>query len=170
MGEYITTFRGKYAFLSNFYSCVIRYNGATYNSVECAFQAQKCPSMIDMFRNMGTQEAASHSRKPIIEPGEAKRLGRKVYIRQDWEDIKERIMLELLVAKFDQNADLKHQLLETGMATLIEGNTWHDNYWGVCQCPNCVLKVHRNRLGVLLTEIRDTYAHDKRPLEVIEVG
>lgn len=166
----ITSFRGEYAFLSNSYSCVIRYNGNTFNSVECAFQAQKNPIAVDLFRNMSFQEAAAVSRKPIIEPGEAKRLGRKIMLRSDWVVVKDRIMLDLLVAKFDQNPDLKRRLVETGDATLIAGNTWHDNYWGVCQCPNCAMMDHKNKLGTFLSEIRDAYIHDKRPLGVRRLG
>ena len=58
-------------------------------------------------------------------------------------------MKELLMAKFSQNEDLKKKLLDTGDATLIEGNTWGDKYWGVCK------GVGKNRLGELLMEVRE---------------
>lgn len=170
MDGYITTFRGDYNFLSNFHSCVIHYNGHTYNSVETAFQAQKCPSAVDKFRNMGVQEALKAGRRPIVEPGEAKRLGRKLPLRPDWEDVKERLMLELLTNKFTQNDELRRKLLETGSAVLVESNTWHDNYWGACTCPRCSLSVRNNKLGFLLMEIREALLHDRNPLEVIELG
>lgn len=167
--ESITSFRGKYAFLSNFSSVTIRYNGHTYNSLESAFQAQKNPSCVDMFRNMGVQEAIEAKRRPIIDPGEAKRLGRKVIMRPDWDSVKDRIMLELLTTKFTQNDSLKRELIETGDTILIEGNTWHDNYWGWCKCPECALAVHHNKLGNLLMQIRDVLREDKNPLEVIRL-
>lgn len=170
MNGYITTFRGEHDFLSNFYPCTLHYNGHVYNSVETAFQAQKCPSTVDKFRNMGVQEALRAGRRPIIDPGEAKRLGRKVPLRPDWNDVKERIMLELLSAKFTENRDLYQRLLDTGSQILIEGNTWHDNYWGACSCSNCVLQTRRNRLGFLLMGVRDALLHDQNPLEVIRLG
>mgnify|MGYP005981410963 CR=1 FL=1 len=36
----IDEFRGEYAFLSNFYSCPVTYNGESYLNSEAAFQAQ----------------------------------------------------------------------------------------------------------------------------------
>ena len=167
--EIISSFRGKYDFLSNFSSVLIRYNGHMYNSLESAFQAQKNPDCADMFRNMGTQEALKAKRRPIIDPGEAKRLGRKIPLRPDWNTVKDQIMLELLTAKFTQNESLKRELIETGDAVLIEGNTWHDNYWGYCICPKCVLVEQHNKLGNLLMQIRDVLKADKNPLEVIRL-
>lgn len=165
----ISKFIGEYRFLSNFSDSIIRYNGHTYNSVESAFQAQKSHGAVDLLRNMSVQEALEAKRRPIIDPGEAKRIGRRVPVRKDWEQVKDRIMLEVLVAKFTQNERDRQSLLDTGNAILVEGNTWHDNYWGWCQCPNCALEEHHNKLGRLLMQIRDALKEDKNPLEVIKV-
>jgi hypothetical protein len=58
--------------------------------------------------------------------------------------------------------ELRKKLLATGDATLIEGNYWHDNYWGVCTCENCVSNgiVGRNRLGTLLMKVREEIKND----------
>ena len=53
-------------------------------------------------------------------------------------------------AKFTQNPKLKEQLLSTGDAILIEGNTWNDRYWGVDASSG----VGKNHLGKLLMKIR----------------
>ena len=81
-------------------------------------------------------------------PGKAKRLGRKVTLRPDWEQIKTYTMLLLLRIKFsDEN--LATKLLETGEQKLIEGNSWGDCFWGVCD------GVGENHLGKLLMQVRE---------------
>ncbi|MGX8680786.1 MAG: NADAR family protein, partial [bacterium] len=80
----------------------------------------------------------------------AKKKGRRVLLRDDWEQVKDRIMEEIVLAKFQQNPELKAQLLATGDAMLEEGNQWHDDYWGVD------LRTGRgqNRLGRILMKVR----------------
>lgn len=134
--EKIDSFKGDYFFLSNFYNYKLNYNGLRYNSVEAAFQAQKCPSRSAEFCNLS--------------PSEAKHLGRRVMLRNDWEDIKISVMRDLLKIKFS-NPYLKQKLLDTGDAELIEGNTWNDRFWGVCRGKG------ENHLGQLLEEIRTFY-------------
>jgi hypothetical protein len=63
-------------------------------------------------------------------------------------------MENLLIAKFIQLSYLGQRLKETGDTVLIEGNTWHDNYWGVCECGRC--KGGVNKLGELLMKVRGT--------------
>ncbi len=72
-------------------------------------------------------------------------------MRKDWEQVKVQIMKEICKAKFDQNEDLKKQLLATGRQTLEEGNTWGDRIWGT------VDGVGQNYLGKILMEIRKEY-------------
>lgn len=82
-------------------------------------------------------------------PGEAKRRGRKVTMRDDWKEVKIDIMLDLLQLKFSDPI-LKQQLLATGNAKLVEGNYWHDNFWGTCRCGRCNNVRKENWLGRLL--------------------
>ena len=130
----INEFKGEYYFLSNFYNTPVEYNGLKYLNNEAAFHAQKDLSRAEEFVN--------------LPPNLAKRLGRKVNLRKDWEDVKVDIMYEINVAKFTQNEDLKEMLLKTGSAKLIEGNTWHDTFWGVCNGEG------RNELGKILERVR----------------
>jgi predicted NAD-dependent protein-ADP-ribosyltransferase YbiA (DUF1768 family) len=44
-------------------------------------------------------------------------------------------------------------LLNTSNREIIEGNYWHDNYWGSCTCDKCGNK-GLNKLGILLMKIR----------------
>lgn len=83
---------------------------------------------------------------------EAKRLGRMVALRPDWESVKYAAMKEILRSKFS-DSELKVRLLATGDAELIEANHWHDTVWGVCTCGRHA-NTGENHLGRLLMEIR----------------
>ena len=133
----IDSFKGKYFFLSNFYESPVIYEGITYLNNEAAFQAQK---------TLTNKERLAFS---MLNPSQAKKLGRSVSLRSDWEDIKIDIMYNICKAKFTQNETLKTKLLKTGDATLIEGNTWGDKIWGQ------VNGVGENNLGKILMRIRE---------------
>lgn len=141
----INGFQGEYRFLSNFYPCRITFYGLTFTSVEAAFQAAKC--------------ADKQQRESFcdLSAADAKRLGRSVALRQDWEQRKLTIMHNLLVHKFYENPELLGKLLATGTAPLVEGNTWHDNFWGNCTCSRCSRIDGQNTLGRLLMEIRSSF-------------
>ena len=79
--------------------------------------------------------------------GLAKKMGRSVSLRPDWEDIKDDIMLEGLYRKFADD-ELADWLVDTGDEELVEGNWWGDRYWGVCN------GVGQNKLGKLLMKVR----------------
>lgn len=85
----IDSFSGQYRFLSNFYPSVIDYEGFEYPTVEHAFQAAKTYDL-----NERRRIAASAT------PGDAKRRGRKVKLRDDWETVCRDVMLELIREKF----------------------------------------------------------------------
>lgn len=136
----IRGFRGKYSFLSNFYStpvhALVIYNGHAYYNTEAAFQAQKCPERMCEFVSLN--------------PSEAKHLGRYVPLRSDWDEVKDGIMYEIVLAKFTQNERLRNALLATGDANLIETNNWGDRYWGEDEEGN-----GENHLGKTLEKVRE---------------
>lgn len=142
----IDVFHGaKYGFLSNFHKCSIIYHGIRYNHSEGAFQAQK------------TLDEQKRREISMLDPGRAKSTcGRhgSITLRPDWEEVKDNLMYEIVLAKFTQNKDLKEKLLDTGDAELIEGNTWHDNYWGNCTCNKCKNIDGQNNLGKILMRVR----------------
>ena len=137
----INCFEREYAFLSNFYPSPIEYEGIKYPTVEAAFQAAKT---LDLHMKMTIATADN--------PGKAKRMGRKVVLREDWEEIKDQVMEDCLRLKFSDPI-LREKLLATGDEELEEGNWWHDNYWGSCYCSRCG-DVGKNKLGYLLMKIR----------------
>jgi ribA/ribD-fused uncharacterized protein len=75
-------------------------------------------------------------------------------LRADWEETRLDIMYDILKAKFTQNPEIRQKLLDTGDTMLIEGNTWCDNFWGSCTCPDCKRKEKKNMLGKLLMRLR----------------
>lgn len=133
----INKFRGKYNFLSNFYSVPITWEGITYPSTEAAFQAAKT---LDMYERAGFS---------FMYPAEAKKAGCKIKLREDWYQIKYKIMYDLCKIKFSKYLTLKGKLLETGYEYLEEGNTWNDRTLGT------VNGVGMNCLGKILMRIRD---------------
>lgn len=141
----IKEFQGDYRFLSNFYPSEIdfEFRGNGFKglmraaTVEHAYQAQKAANSFDALRIVGAST-----------PGWAKKLGKAIMLRPDWDAIKLGVMEELLRIKFN-NPVLAKMLLATGDHELVEGNWWNDTYWGVCK------GVGQNNLGKLLMEIRE---------------
>ena len=83
-----------------------------------------------------------------ISPGKAKKLGRLVHLKENWEEIKIEVMLQLLRKKFSDPI-LKQKLIDTNEAILEEGNTWNDTFWGIYN------GVGENHLGKLLMKVRE---------------
>ena len=81
----------------------------------------------------------------------AKSLGasKEFPIRHDWDTYREEVMRKALKAKFEQNPELKQLLLSTQGRPLYEATT--DPYWGQGRT-----KKGKNRLGILLMELRDS--------------
>ena len=87
----------------------------------------------------------------LSSPSEARRMGRRLEYRKDWEDIKLDIMKEIIKCKFDQNADLQEKLLNTGLEELVEGNDWKCEFWGVDSRTG----KGENHLGKILMDVRE---------------
>ena len=137
----IDRFTGDYVFLSNYHSSPIEVDGILYATVEHAFHAAHT---VNLEEKQAIAAAAT--------PGDAKRMGRQVQVRPDWEQVKVGSMEDLVRLKFTPHADLRAKLLATGDAELIEGNWWKDTFWGVCRGEG------RNELGKILMKVRSEMA------------
>lgn len=133
----IDSFTNDFGFLSNFYEAPIYVDGIRYKSVEHAYQAHKTldPDSRKLIREAKT-------------PGIAKKLGKSVKLRPDWESVRIDLMRDFVRKKFE-NPFLRPLLLATEDAELVEKNTWHDTFWGVCNGQG------QNWLGKILEEIRE---------------
>lgn len=134
----IKVFNGEHKFLSNFFYSPICYDGIVYETAEHAYQAQKTNDKIwkERIRSAPT-------------PAAARRTGKFVIIKPEWGNIKLDVMEQILKIKFGfGNSNLRKMLLATGTKELIEGNTWNDTFWGVCDGKG------ENHLGIILMKIR----------------
>jgi ribA/ribD-fused uncharacterized protein len=130
----------EYGYFSNFAPYPISISCELWSTVEHYFQASK---FLDY--------EITRKIKSIKSPMKAAEEGRNPnnHLRNDWEEIKERVMKQALTAKFLQHHLLKVQLLETGDAKIVE-HTVNDNYWG-----DGGDGTGQNRLGELLMEVRE---------------
>lgn len=131
-------FRNEYYFLSNMYDkgdpIVMPINGVpyTFTCVEAAFQAHKDPERADEFEGISGYEA--------------KKLGRRVNLRPDWEDVKDEVMLNCLRIKFSSRY-MQKRLISVD-EPIVEDNDWGDTYWGRCK------GIGENKLGQLLEQVK----------------
>jgi ribA/ribD-fused uncharacterized protein len=132
----IRGFVGDYRWLSNFYSCEVKYEGLMYQSAEAAYQAAKFP---------GSERQAFTA----LGPDAAKKLAHSKPVDDThWNARKDQVMRDVVWAKFSQHPELGARLLATGDKYLEETNWWNDPYWGVYQGKG------RNMLGKILMETR----------------
>jgi ribA/ribD-fused uncharacterized protein len=156
----INSFRDEYRFLSNFYDSVIIINNKLYKTVEHWYQASKADNEIlhEYVRNLPKAGDTKRvwKKKNIIIPIKGMKDGMMlpVKMRVDFHDIKVDIMRQGLKCKFEI-LSLRKLLNQTKGKMLIEGNTWHDNFWGDCSCDICKNIEGKNWLGKLLMEERD---------------
>lgn len=140
---YLDDFRGEYKWLSNFgHSPIVKWSILTrdyekYDTVEHLFQASKAVTKAE-------HEWVQSSKTPRI----ARSRGQKIRLRSDWEHVKVQVMKDAISRKFSQNDDLRQRLIDTEDRYLIEGNTWGDKFWGVCEGRG------QNKLGEILMEYR----------------
>lgn len=137
---------GPYGFCSNFDPTPfhVPFLGVVVRSAEHAFNAAKTTDVI-------------HRGQVLIAPtpSKAKARGRHVRLRPGWDEgLRVLVMQKVLVAKFDVPR-LRDSLDETGTTSLVETNSWHDNFWGDCTCGrNACSDPGKNMLGELLMAVR----------------
>lgn len=112
------------------------YEDLSFYSAEAAFQSAKSTDL-----NIRKQFCG-------LSPKQAKKMGRAIRLREDWEEVKDQVMYDILKSKFS-NERLRQLLLQTGNKELIENNSWNDTYWGVCNGKG------QNKLGKLLMQVRE---------------
>ncbi len=138
----IDAFQDEYWWLSNFseHPVLLNLTDTSHTlvpTVEHAFAASKTCDF--------------HERLKIAEeptPGRAKRAGRRVKLRPDWEGVKIEVMTLLVRDKFNRHPDIAAKLDATGDEQLVEGNNWGDTIWGVCE------GMGENHLGIILMQVR----------------
>lgn len=138
----IMTFTGRYAFLSNFYPCVVKvcFDGGMvehYPHVEAAYQAVKS----------NDRQIRKTYQRIDVTGSECKKYAKaaKLLRRPDSLDVMEC----LLESKFSY-PPLSRSLMNVTVP-IVEGNWWGDIFWGVDEDTG----EGENNLGKILSRIRD---------------
>ncbi len=141
--------------MSNWFSNFVPYtvplldHGIQYRTPEHYYQASKSP-----FHDDWERIAA------LDTPGQAKRAGKKLQLRVNWDDVKVLVMMRVLLWRIETDPIWKGKLMDTGYSRITEWNTWHDLYWGRCTCDKCQ-ESGLNVLGELLMNIRSIILYSK---------
>jgi ribA/ribD-fused uncharacterized protein len=115
---------------SNFSFHTVKTELGVFPTSEAAFQAYKDPTNLEYVKRQQNSKSPSYS----------KFMGKRCNIRKDWEYVKNDIMYNILKAKFEQNEDIRINLLNTYFRSIREN------------CPN-----KTNRLGIILEKVRDHF-------------
>jgi N-glycosidase YbiA len=126
-----------HGYMGNFWKARFFVYGRWWNNVEAAFQAQKTPIEAEV---LAIQNAAKAM--------EARNLGQVCQLRENWEQIKDIVMYDCVMAKFVQHKDLRDQLVATGDEELIEDSPV-DWTWGCGKDGT-----GKNLLGKILMRVR----------------
>ena len=171
----------KYGEFSNFFNSTFTIKDIEYDSVEQYFQAQKFydpdnKKMMKYFyliinadspqkiKDLGNQKKNYRGGKWLInkkypEMGLMNEMidkyKDKVFIRKDWDEIRDKIMYKGLKSKFNQNPSLKKLLIKTKDRELVE-NSPYDKYWGIGKDGT-----GENKLGELLMKLRKKYKKEE---------
>lgn len=150
----IRNFNGDFNFLSNFSPHdIIDKDGVTWKTVEHFYQAMKTTDADERGRIFNA-----------FSPGQAKKIGQEVTLRTDWDTKKFDFMTEAVTLKFLLHKDIKELLISTEGYKLVEGNSWHDNIWGDCDCSKCKNIKGTNLLGQVLMLIRRRYLMESKDI------
>lgn len=140
---------------SNFYETNFLLDGVEYKSAEHAYQGMKAKTFGDeeMFAKILKAKSAQSS----------KSFGKKVkdYKEDVWAEKKDKVMKDILRAKFTQNLELRTKLLDTDDKVLANADS-RDKYWGIGTSANTTMAKDpakwkgENKLGKILEELRTT--------------
>ena len=128
---------------SNFSSFKLDWKGYDWMTSEHAYHSEKFEAHPDIIKGLKEARSAHDAMKLAY-------ANRDKY-RKDWDDIKLKVMKDIIRAKVEQHPYVKKKLLESGDKELIE-NSWRDSYWG--WGPD---KDGENHLGKLWMEVRAEY-------------
>ena len=138
-----------YGAFSNLYRRSVTFEGVVFPTSEHAYQAGKArkPAVRDWILSAPTPALAAMAAHGLY-----------VWdVAPDWAQTKFDRMRRVLRAKFDQHEDLRQLLMSTGNARLVEVGTVNNavnRLWGEVDGKG------ENMLGVMLMELRESYAKE----------
>lgn len=139
-----------YGCFSNFSAHGFEIDGKYWRTSEHYFQAQK-------FVGTAHEEQIRLTPSPKIAASMGR--SRKRPLRPDWESVKDTIMQQAVLKKFETHTDIREILLATGEEEIVE-NAPSDYYWG-CGADGS----GQNKLGKILMEVREILREVKNAFE-----
>lgn len=138
---------------SNWFECLFEIDDRSFNCSEQYFMYQKALT----FGDTETAEIILNTQNPRAQ----KQAGRNIkgYNELVWNQKRYDIMLQGVYEKFNQNEDLKYQMLQTGNKIFVEASPY-DCVWGVglSEDDDLILDEKNwrgeNLLGKVLCEVR----------------
>ena len=129
-----------YGFLSNMYLAEMMVDGKPWPSAEHYYQAQKFTHVPAVYQAICNAKTGNETRE-LAKTHKSER-------RNDWDAVKEDLLLTTMKLKFTENAEMRQKLLGTGDAYL-QKSVPDDPFWGVL--PD---GTGQNRMGQMLMGIR----------------
>ena len=153
--------RGTHGYMSNWFIAPFVIDGTEFSCVEQFMMYKKAVLFGDTLTSKRILSAKT--------PGTMKKLGRAVtpYVEEVWRENRFSIVYEGVKAKFSQNPQLLHKLLETGDALLVEASP-EDPIWGIAMTATEARKCSpeewkgENLLGKVLMQVRADLSEDNR--------
>lgn len=144
---------------SNWYSCNFVVDGILFNCSEQFYMYKKAMQFAD--------EDTAKKILGASHPRDQKAFGRQVknFDSTVWDSISYKVMLQAVYEKFNQNYELKCQLLGTDDKIFVEASPF-DNIWGVGlnEIDDTILDeknwLGKNWLGKVLCEVRERLKQD----------
>lgn len=115
---------------SNFSFHTVETELGIFPTSEAAFQAYKDPTNAEYVKRQQNSKSPSYS----------KFMGKRCNLRKDWDDVKNDIMYNIVKAKFEQNEDIRINLMNTYFRSIRENG------------PN-----KTNKLGIILEKVREHF-------------
>ena len=163
----VLAYHSEFSPFSNLYPARIIHKGSLreFITAEQAYQYRKCTEL-----NQAKQANLIMLTREVYE---MRQLGREAGTSEEWERIKEEVMYEILLMKFEQDEELQEKLLLSGTLELVEATP--DKEWGAgCSLNSKAMKSHswtgKNRQGIILMRVRSTLRKREEDKKVAAAG
>lgn len=139
-GSQVFFYEQEFYVLSNFSAFCLQWKDLRFDTSEAAYHWEKFPHLPNI-QDLIQQAPSAHQAFKIAQQFKSLR-------REDWDEIKNQVMLDILRAKIAQHEYVYKKLMETANRDLIE-DSWRDSYWGWGPEKN-----GHNMLGKLWMQVR----------------
>lgn len=149
-----TSFQGHNAPYSNFYKCNIKgKDGKNYLSAEQYY----CSIMAKFHNEMDIMRQIDNTSNPYT----IKAIAKKIWRSPEWCKDNERVLEDIVRAKFTQNKDLKEKLMSTSTSVFRECTRCP--YWGSgrflkdAEAGENEIPGYKNKMGIILQKVKESF-------------